>query len=210
MAINNNEFVVLQFEALSIRYFIIKYAEFENIVKHLFRSNLSLINETNKQMLYFYLAGIKHSSYIEYTTNSLKTNTAQFLTDESFAMLSLSQIIKIQRQNHLLKIFDFNIPSIMKKSVEYEFTDCCIKLLSMRNKLAHEMSDLAFDDKDTIELLSNAYIKENSSTWFSTLDTELMSNGAKQIFSNIIMLDIIIKLLHEQEVSDEHKTVDNH
>ena len=204
MVSGNGSFTQLQLEALSIRYFIVKYDEFERKVKTLFSSNISKVSPENKQMLYFFLAGIKCSARIDYLSNSLKTDDARYSENEKFTHLSFSQIIKIQRQNHVLDLFEFNVPSINSKTTEYTFTDCCVKLLSMRNKLAHEMARLSFVDKDIIELLSNEYIKNNSSVWFSSMDTELMNNETKCIFSNLLMLLQIERLLIEREASYEH------
>lgn len=204
MAIDNRAFVQLQLEALSVRYFIVKYDEFESQVKTLFKSNIEKISSQNKQLLYFYLAGIKGAPFIDYGSNSLKVNEAKYSETEKFSQLSLSQVIKIQRQNHLLEIFEFTIPSLIRKNSEYTFTDCCIKLLNMRNKLAHEMAHLSFTDKDIIELLSNDYIKDNSVAWYESLDTTLMNDESKSIFSNLLMMEQIMELLGKQEVANEH------
>ena len=103
-------------------------------------------------------------------------------------MFTSNQIIKIHRQCHLLDMFDFNIQSINNKNTEYTFADSYIKLLNMRNKLAHELSHLVFKGSDVIELLSNDYIEKNSSEWLSYLDTKLMTDESKSIFSNLIII----------------------
>lgn len=204
MAVDSRAFVQLQIEALSVRYFIVKYDEFESLVKKIFSSNTERISNENKQLLYFFLAGIKSSPHIEYNTNALKTDDAKYTVTETFSQFSLSQIVKIQRKNQLLDIFEFTIPSLNRKNSEYTFIDCCIKLLNMRNKLAHEMGHLSFTDKDIIELLSNDYIKNDSSRWYGSLDTELMSDESKSIFSNLILMEKMIELLKKQGVSNEH------
>lgn len=204
MVTDNRAFVQLQLEALSVRYFIVKYDEFESKVKDLFKRNIDKISSQNKQLLYFYLAGIKSTPFIDYGSNSLKVNNAQYSEIEKFSQFSLSQVIKIQRQNHLLDMFEFTIPSLIRKNSEYTFTDCCIKLLNMRNKLAHEMAHLSFTDKDIIELLSNEYIKDTSVLWYNSLDTALMTDETKSIFSNLLMMDRIMELLNKQEVKHEH------
>lgn len=209
MAMDNRAFIQLQLEALSIWHYITKYDEFERKVKTLFSDNISRVSPEKKQILYFFLAGIKCSARIEYVSNSLKTDDAKFSSNEKFNQLSLSQMIKIQRQNNIMDFFEFNIPSINNRTAEYTFTDCCIKLLSMRNKLAHEMAHLSFGDKDIIELLSNEQIKNNSAAWFATMDTDIMNGETKCIFSNLIMLEQIKKLLIEREANYEHQTMDN-
>ncbi len=203
MAIDSRMFVQLQLEALSVRYFIVKFDELESQVKNLFSHNIGKISNENKQMLYFYLAGIK-GTYIDYSSNSLKTNDAKYSATEKFSQFSLSQIIKIQRQNNLLDLFDFTIQSLNSKTSAYTFTDCCVKLINMRNKLAHEIAHLSFTDKDIIELLSNDYIKNNSTSLYGSLDTEQMNDDTKCIFSNIIMMEQVIDSLSKREVPNEH------
>ena len=102
MTINNNEFITLQLESLAIRYFIIKYDAFEKTVKEIFSNNISSISPENKNLLYFYLAGLKRSSYIDYEKISLKTDDLKFSKTEAFSGFSLSNIIKIQEKNFMI------------------------------------------------------------------------------------------------------------
>lgn len=193
MTKGNREFIQFQIEALVIRYYIALYDKLEREIKHIFSDNINQIDPTKKELLYFYLAGIKSNNVsIEYGSKTLSVLNSKFSPEENFSMLTLSQIIKIQREEHLLDIFDFNIQSINSKTTEYPFTDCCIKLLKMRNKIAHEISTLKFMDQDIIEILSNEYIENNGSEWFSSLDTKLMTYEAKSIFSNLIIMKKIL------------------
>lgn len=193
MTKGNREFIQLQIEALAIRYYIIFYDELEKEIKHLFSDKIAQIDVAKKELLYFYLAGIKSNNvYIEYGSKSLIVTNSKFSLEENFTMLTLSQIIKIQRAEHLLDILDFNIQSINNKTTEYPFADCCIKLLNMRNKLAHEISNLRFMDRDVIEILSNEYIENNGVEWFLSLDTKLMTDESKCIFSNLIIMKNIL------------------
>lgn len=195
----NREFIQLQIEALVIRYYIVLYDELEKEIKRLFSEKIAQIDATKKELLYFYLAGIKSNNvHIEYGSKALVVTNSRFSSEENFSMLTLSQIIKIQREEHLLDVFDFNIQSINSKTTEYLFTDCCIKLLNMRNKLAHEISSLKFMDQDIIEILSNEYIENNGSEWFSSLDTKLMTDESKSIFSNLIIMKKILSAVRKR------------
>lgn len=200
MSISSGKFLELQLEALSVRYFIIKYDELEKKIKQLFDQNISKIDTKNLNLLYFYFTGIKSNNvYCDFEHNSLKMDIIRFSEEERFAQFTMNQIIKIQRKQNLLNLFDFRVQSINRKTTTYPFTDCCIKIIAMRNKLAHEMSSLAFKDKEIIELLSDEYIKNNSEDWFGTLDTGLMNNNTKCIFSNLIILIHILDILNKLE-----------
>lgn len=201
-------FLQLQLKAMSIHYFIVKFDEFERKVKEIFSHNISCLADEKKQLLYFYLAGVKCSTYIDYTAKAIQTVKLRFTKDEKFTSFTLNQIVKIQRQELMFGIFEFNIPSINNKSTEYTFTDCCLKLISMRNKLAHEMADLSFGEKDIIELLSNEYIHKNSSSWFQTMDADKMDDDTKHIFSNLVMIERIMRLLEEREDTYENQAMD--
>ena len=199
MTMGNREFIQLQIEAIVIRYYIVLYDELEKEIKRLFSEKIAQIDATKKELLYFYLAGIKSNNvHIEYGSKALVVTNSRFSSEENFSMLTLSQIIKIQREEHLLDVFDFNIQSINSKTTEYLFTDCCIKLLNMRNKLAHEISSLKFMDQDIIEILSNEYIENNGSEWFSSLDTKLMTDESKSIFSNLIIMKKILSAVRKR------------
>ena len=202
MASDNRKFIETQIEALLIRQFIVVYDELETEIRNIFTENISIISSKNKELLFFYLAGIKSNVHIEYGNHSLSAVSAQYCSNENFSMFTSNQIIKIHRQCHLLDMFDFNIQSINNKNTEYTFTDSYIKLLNMRNKLAHELSHLVFKDSDVIELLANDYIEKNSSEWLSYLDAKLMTDESKSIFSNLIMMNVIIKELKRRKVQN--------
>lgn len=193
MAKDNREFIQLQIDALVLRYYIVLYDELEKEIKYQFKHNLSNIDHSKRELLYFYLSGIKTNSVqIEYGSKTILMTNSKFREQEDFAILTMSQIIKIHRESHLLDIFEFNVSSINNKTTEYPFTDCCVKLLNMRNKLAHELTHLEFKDQDIIEILSNEYIETNSFEWFGSLDPKLMTDEAKIIFSNLIIMKNIL------------------
>ena len=209
MPTDNRDFQALQIKALAIYYFSIHFANLEQIVKNIFKEKIHEINDTHKNLLYFYLAGIKQSAHIEYSSNSLKTEPVAFSVSESFASFSFAQIVKIQRQNHLNSVFDFTIPSINNKNVEYDFSDCCEKLINTRNKLAHERSVISFTNKEIIELLPDSQISLRSAEWFSSLDPDLMDNETKVVFCNLIFMEQIVSLLKARGGQNEPETVDS-
>lgn len=208
MPVDNRDFQLLQLKALTVYYYSIRYSELEHIVKDIFQNKIECITTENKHLLYFYLAGIKQVPFIEYSSCTLKTNSTQFSLDERFSSFSFAQIVKIQRQKHIIDSFEFTIPSINNRTVAYDFSDCCEKIISTRNKLAHERTDLSFSNKDIIEVLSDEQIKLRSSDWFSSLDPELMNDETKVIFSNLVFIMCIIERLSERSDSIESEAMD--
>lgn len=194
----------MQLKALAIHYFSISFNELERLVKSLFKDQLSLIDSSHKSLLYFLLAGIKQSPHIDYNSNSLKTDPCSFSINEDFAKFSFSQIIKIQRQNHIFDSFEFNIPSINNKTVEYGFVDCCDKLICTRNKIAHEISNISFSNKEIIEILPISQIQTRSSALFFEMDSALMDSDTLVIISNLIFMEQMIAFLKERGSADEH------
>ena len=208
MPSDTRDFQTLQLKALTIHYFSTCFATLEKTVKDIFKTRVREISADNKSLLYFYLAGIKHSARIEYSSGTLITDSLSFSSDENFSGFSFAQIVKMQRQNRLLSVFDFTIPSINNKTVVYDFSDCCEKLISTRNKLAHERSSIVFTPKEIIEVLPDSQIMLRSADWFSSLDTTLMDDETKAVFSNLIIMELILKLLKERGGYNELKTVD--
>lgn len=209
MPADNRDFQILQLKALTIYHFSTYFAKLEQTVKRIFKEKIPDINDNNKNLLYFYLAGIRQTAHIDYSSNALKTDPVSFSLSETFASFSFSQIVKIQRQNHLNSVFEFTIPSINNKTVEYDFSDCCEKLINTRNKLAHESTSISFTNKEIIEILPDSQISSRSTEWFSSLDPELMDDDTKVIFCNLVFMDQILNLLIARGDQNESETVDS-
>ena len=209
MAIEKRKFVQLQIEALAIRYFTILYNEMETELKSYFTDNVSSISAENRELLYFALAGIKSNQIsFEVDNASIALSKIRFISDEKFSAFTVNQIIRLQKRYNLISGLNFNIQSLNSKTTVYPFTDCFLKLINMRNKLAHEKPPLSFSDSDIIEIVSNDQIRENSAMWFDTLDTELMSDEAKSIFSNFLIMDNMLLELRKR-ASGQNETVDS-
>ena len=117
--------------------------------------------------------------------------------------LSLNQIIKIDRKEQAFDVFKFGIKSKTKKMLELEFHDCCIKLLQMRNKLAHEFQGLDLE-KETIELLHETQIA-GSKDWLEGYELKYMTQQSKQIFSNYIIMEELLEILLDKKNKDEEQ-----
>lgn len=206
---DKREFAQRQIEALSIRYYTKLYNELENEIKDYFVENISSISSKNRELLYFALAGIKSNQIVfEVDNASITLQKVKYISDEKFSAFTVNQIIKLQRKYDLLPDLNFNVQSINRKKTVYPFSDCVLKLINMRNKLAHEMSHLSFKDSDIIEIVSNDCICEKSQLWFEALDTTLMSDEAKCIFSNLLIMENLLTELRKRAIKND-ETVDS-
>lgn len=209
MATDRRKFIQLQIEALAIHYYTLTFDQLEDETKAFFMKNISSIPFEKRVFLYFAFAALK-SNKLELDIDNLLITIpkTKYIQDETFSIFSVNQIIKLQRKYNLLQAFNFNIQSINNKKTEYTFTDCFIKLIKMRNKISHEISHLSFNDPEIIEVLSNEYINNNSTMWFDSLDTNLMSDESKSIFSNFLLMNNMLSELRKR-VSQNDETMDS-
>ncbi len=177
---------------------IVKYFELfkvlEKETKSIFSKEINDVDETFKNKLYF-LYGGKISININTASNFLYMDNKIFRKNEEFNELSFNQIIKICKMENKMKRFDFSIDSIQRKQEGIDFYSSCIKMINMRNKLAHEILENHFEDKDIVELLSEDNISKYIISELSTLDVSLMGIAEKQIYSNLIYLNLTIEKL---------------
>ena len=184
----------LQLKSLMVFEFLNEYNELEQTIRKVFERSLPDLPQEVLQQLYFYYGG-KIGTYIEYESQSLKLNNISFKDKEHFKELSINQIIKIFKSNNSLKAFNFNVESIQRSTTEYSFYDCVIRLLNMRNILAHEVVDLQFKDKDLVELLSHEQISQEPFEILQNFDIHKMDNMTFYIASNIVFIRKLISKL---------------
>ena len=209
MEIEKGKFVQFQIEALTIRYFNKFFNELEIELKTYFTNNILSVSSEKRELLYFALSGIKSNQItFEADNASISLEKVKYKKDETFSVFTANQIIKLQKKYNLLTKLNFTIQSYNSKTTVYPFTDCFLKLISMRNKLAHEMTHLAFRDSDIIEIVSNNFICEQSDKWFYTLDTTVMSDESKSIFSNLLFMENMLSELRKR-VNEKNETVDS-
>ena len=187
---------------------VVKYLEIYNYmekkVKNVFSEEIKNTDEKFKNKLYFFYGG-NSSINIDFSKSMLTTNFKKFRENEEFNSFSFNQIIKICKEDKKVEKFNFNIKSIQVKQEEFDFYSLCTKLISMRNKLAHEILKDNFDDEDIIELLSDEKIKENVITELETFDINLMDLSTKQIYSNLLYLNRIVIEINENKSLLEFK-----
>ena len=135
--------------------------------------------------------------YYNYETESLELNRHRKYNDsEQFKTLNINKIIKFDRKEKIIEPFKFDITSIQTPMQQYTFHDSCLKLINMRNKLAHELDSIEFkSSNDIIETLSFSTIKHNKIDWLEDFDLSKMDDMAMGIYSNIIYMNIITNTL---------------
>ena len=186
----------LQIKSLVVFEFLDTYNLLEQIIRQTFEKNLPYLKEDVLRELYFYY-GSKVGTYIEYESQSVKLKTVGFKKEELFKELSINQIVKIFKSNNNLKAFEFSVESVQRSKTEFSFYDCAIRLLNMRNKLAHEVVDLQFKDQDLIELLTYEQISKESFALLQNFDIQKMDNMTLYVASNIVYIRKIIAKLRE-------------
>jgi predicted small secreted protein len=204
---SNQREITMHLDALSIYYYLRRYSDLENEIKGLFIKTWPEFNEEFKQRIMFYQGGLGlKNGYIEYDTYSTVTQHQKFDVMAMLNKLTLNQIIKLERKENQIRDLQFEVPSLQNKKIVYPCLDCILKLLNMRNILAHKLSDLNFKNKDYIDVLNNGIIRESNLEWLNDFDLNLLSESARCIISNYIYMDIIYqKLGRDKNV----ETVDN-
>ena len=94
--------------------------------------------------------------------------------------------------------FNFVVESVQRTTTVFTFYDCVIRLLNMRNKLAHEVVDLQFKDRDLIELLSHEQIAREPFDLLQNYDVRKMDDMTLYIASNIVYIRKLLSKLNDE------------
>lgn len=184
----------LQIRSLMVCGFLDEYNRLERTVRNVFEDSIADLPANFKQQLYFYYGG-KIGTYIEYESQGTKLMELNYTEKEQFKNFSINQIINIFKYNKCLERFNFTIESIQRPATIFPFYDCIIRLLNMRNKLAHEVNELNFKDRDIVELLSPEQISQEPFALLQNYDLLKMDEMTQYIASNIIYIRKIITKL---------------
>lgn len=183
-----------QITAIVIYKFLFEYSIFENNVKEYFVTQLDKLELDDIKRLYFYYGGLATKNvHINLPNKALTMHNHKFTND--FPGFSINQIIKIAESNTNDLIFDKNVTSVLKRQVCFGLRGSILKLIKMRNKLAHNLSTLKFNDNDYIELLPVESLHKHSSGILSDIEIKDDYHEIKAIFSNIIYMRIINSML---------------
>lgn len=180
--------------SLMVFTFLNEYIQLEFVIRKVFEVNIDTLPPNILQQLYFYYGG-KISTYIEYESHGVKVKELKYNEKEQFKDFSIIQIIKVFKKNNCLKAFNFSIDSIRNSIKSISFYDCIIRLINMRNILAHELTNLTFNEKDIVEMLSINQISEESFNLLKNYDLSIMDDTTQCIASNIVYIrKLILKL----------------
>ena len=183
-----------QIKSILVFGFFYEYNKLEKKIRQVFEMSLPHLPLNTRQQLYFYYGG-KIGTYIEYEAHSIKMNCLNYKDDELFKGLSINQIVKIFKNTSCIEAFNFSIKSVRQSTTEFSFYDCVIRLLNMRNRLAHEVMDLNFKNQDLIELLSYEQFEKESYELLKNYDLQLIDDMTQYIASNIVYMRKILSVL---------------
>lgn len=174
-------------KAIVIYKFMYEFDKFEKIVKKYFDNKLDELDINDSNRLYFYCGGLVNKNlYIDFSNEMLCLNNYRFKPN-NFDGLTINQIIKVASSNGLGQMFDIEIDSI-QKHLKHDMRSSIMKLIKMRNKLAHDLAFLDLKDSDCIELLSNDKLNELGGDIIYGLELKEEYEQVKLIFSNIIYM----------------------
>lgn len=184
--------------------FISLYAKFEKKLVNIFKEEIKKVDHKHKNKLYF-MHGALLSSNIVYKYDmecfEIQGSNKSWSYDENsiFNTLNLNKILRFERKENLIEQFRIKIQSIQRSIIQHDFKDSAIKLLEMRNKLAHEFDYLRFDDKCIIELLSAQTIKEHieNYSWLSGYDYTSMDEVSISLFSNYVYMNKLLDVIEK-------------
>ena len=188
-------------DALIIYKFLIDYNHFENIVRDVIGSEWEKLDNNVKNRLAFYVCWLgSENKYIEYDTYSIKQEIWKYDEKKIQKKLTINQIIKIDKRERVIPLFDFEISSKTKKQLKYLSHDCFVSLINMRNKLAHDILNINFKNADIIELLPDKILISNQEPWIQSMDVNHISDMGREILSNYIFMKEIIIHLKEKKL----------
>lgn len=192
-----------QIEASVIVRFIYQFAAFEKIVKNIFSTTVA--QSDYRSLLYYFYGALQGSKgYINYVGHTwAKPELGRYKKTEKFTGFTLIQMIKIDQQEHLVPNFNFALQSENTPMLEFPFHDACIKLVNMRNKIAHETDELDFTDEDVVETMPLSKIVAEQCEYLHGFDLNKMSNNAIQVYSNLHTLDRLLTIIEEKQNVDD-------
>ena len=194
----NIEARIWQIEASLMRIYLEKFCVLENNISFCFIRDVNKLNLEIQNELLFYAAHMLSVKNYDFKKKEITTSSVKFSKARKFSCFSAARILKLQKNQTLLQVFNFNIQSINTKMLTLPFIDCCEKLLNVRNKLAHERNTLNLNYQDAIELLSDSEILHYEHPCVSITHIDEVSNNSKILLSNIFFMDNIISELDDK------------
>ncbi|MCP2027422.1 hypothetical protein L1276_002579 [Flavobacterium sp. HSC-32F16] len=191
------EFQNFKTGALLRTYYFDYFSKLENEIRTKFEKSLNGLNVNFKNKLFFYFGANHMFKFgLEYTDDKTTGTHKRFKEDESFKDFPIAKIIKIDKKDKMISEFKLSIHSINKKTVSYEFHDVVIKLINMRNILAHEPINFNFTEKEhVIESLSIEKINESNPFDIDGYIFSHENEQNNQIISNLLYMLNVVEVL---------------
>ncbi len=198
------EKVNFQIKSILIVRYITEFAILEKKVLSVFRKEILSVEHAKKNKIFFYYGALLgHDISYDFDANKIAlASNHGYDENDAFNSLNFNKIIKLDSREHLIKAFDFSIDSVIRESLTFPFHSCCQKLICMRNKLAHEMDKITFNDRDIIETLSMEYFLKNTYSYLEEYDISNMDDISTGILSNIVYIKNL------QENLETHNTIE--
>lgn len=190
------EALLMQTKAFIVFHFLHRFNSIEKLVNDIFALSISSFSEENKRRLHYYYGG-RIATYNDQDQDWIKIKEVKFDVSEKFADFKPLQILKFDRQFNMITDFSFEIESIQSAMQIYDFRSCMMKVIKMRNKLAHELVDCNFNSQDIIESMSNENMVKYGEKYMQRNSEAMLDQMTKEVLSNLIYMDIIIKKLNE-------------
>lgn len=192
---STNSRIKNQLKAIIIFEFFYSYNELEQIIRSLFEKCLGSLEKEKISELHF-LSGGLIGTFIDYNNPmGIKLRENTFEIDSKFKELNTNQILKINRKSSLIPSIKEDIASEQTKMTFFTIEDCIIKLLEMRNLLAHDIINCIFKEKHIIEVFTLQNICELNYFFLEGYDLKLLDNMSRDILSNYFYMRKIIDVL---------------
>ena len=186
--------ILEEMDAFVMYKFLILYNCFENKIKEIYSIEWMGLNEEVKRRVAYYVGSVKGiNAYIEYDTYSTKQDIYRYDEDNLVSKMTINQIIRMERTEKNVSLFNFEIDSKLNKQLTFVSYDCILKIINMRNKLAHDILNVNFKSADIIEVLPNNIFEKKNEVWISNLQLDKLSDFGRGILSNYIFMSEILE-----------------
>lgn len=206
------ETLAIQTKAFVVFHFLHGFNSIEKLVNEIFSLSISSFSEMNKRRLHYYY-GSRIATFNDQDLDWVKLKELKFDTGEKFADFKPLQVLKIDRQFKMITDFSFEIDSLQSARQVYDFRSCMVKIIKMRNKLAHELVDCKFSTQDIIETLSNDNMKKYGGAYLIGNSATVLDQMTRDILGNLVYMKIMIERLNDileskkKELEEEHGSV---
>jgi hypothetical protein len=183
--------------ALLRTYYFDNFSQLEKEIRAKFELSLTELDNNFKNKLFFYLGSNHMLKFgIEYVDEKATGTYKKFNQTESFKEFPLAKIIKIDKKDKMIPNFDLVFSSINSSMITYQFHDIVIKLINMRNILAHESSHFNFTERDHI--IESLSIDKINNSNILDIDGYIFSHQNEQnnhIISNLFHMQKVVEIL---------------